>query len=405
MFYVNARPRRSAALARGAAGVTAARRGPYARGMPQSHAARRARCQQKIAAAGADAALLTSPAGVRYLTGLVSSNAALLLPAGIPGQGAEAGGRAVLATDSRYAPAAEAACPDLDLLIDRWIEPALAARAAAAGWRTLAFEAQEMTVERHQQLAAAQPGLVLVPLGSAVEELRMVKDPAELALIGRACEITCQALDQVLPLLRQGTTERQFAVALERAMVDRGAEAPAFGTIVASGPNGATPHHVPGGRELARGDLVTVDCGARYEGYHADMTRTFAIGEPAAWQREIYELVAAAQAAGVAAARAGTSAADMDAAARDMIGDAGYGEYFGHGLGHGIGLEVHEAPMIGYGRPGTLADRVPVTVEPGIYLPGQGGVRIEDTLVVHAGAGMAGSAELLTTTTRDLLVL
>jgi Xaa-Pro aminopeptidase len=129
------------------------------------------------------------------------------------------------------------------------------------------------------------------------------------------------------------------------------------------------------------------------------------IGEPAAWQREIYDLVAAAQRAGVAAVRAGASVAAVDAVARDMIAAAGHSEHFQHGLGHGIGLEVHEAPMIGYGKTGTLRDRVPVTVEPGIYLPGKGGVRIEDTLVVRAGAGVAGSAETLTTTTRELLVL
>jgi Xaa-Pro aminopeptidase len=164
------------------------------------------------------------------------------------------------------------------------------------------------------------------------------------------------------------------------------------------------------------GDLITIDCGARYGGYHADMTRTVALGEPAAWQRQIYDLVATAQRAGVAAATVGAEVADVDAAARDLIGDAGYDEYFRHGLGHGVGLEVHEAPIIGYGRTGRLEDRVPVTVEPGIYLPGRGGVRIEDTLVVRApGAGSEGSSsragtgagapEILTTTTRELLVL
>ena len=193
-------------------------------------------------------------------------------------------------------------------------------------------------------------------------------------------------------------------------MVDLGAEGIAFDTIVASGPNGAIPHHAPAGREFERGDLITVDCGARYEGYHADMTRTVALGQPAPWQREIYELVAAAQLAGVAAAVPGTDVADVDAAARDLIEAAGHGGHFQHGLGHGVGLEVHEAPIMGYGRTGRLADRVPVTVEPGVYLPGLGGVRIEDTLVVRAGTAQtdalaAGPAQLLTTTTRDLLVL
>jgi Xaa-Pro aminopeptidase len=364
--------------------------------MPQMHAARRARAQQKIAGLGADAALITSLPNVRYLTGMVSSNAALLLPAAGPG---------VLATDSRYAEAAARDCPDVELVVDRLIETALASLAATRGLRTVAFEAQEMTVERHEQLAALDGGLALVPLGRMIEELRMVKDEAEIELLARACAITGGAFAAVLPEVTAGRTEREFAVLLERAMIDLGAEALAFDTIVASGPNGAIPHHRPGDRAFAAGDLITVDCGARYGGYHADMTRTVALGEPAAWQREIYEIVATAQRAGVAAATAGTDVRTVDAAARDLIAAAGYGSHFSHGLGHGVGLEVHEAPIIGYGRTGTLVDRVPVTVEPGIYLPGRGGVRIEDTLVVRGGAGAAGSHQMLTTTTRDLLVL
>jgi Xaa-Pro aminopeptidase len=363
--------------------------------MPDSHAARRAAARQQIASLDADAALITSLVNVRYLTGLASSNAALLLPAD---------GAALLATDSRYQPAAERDCPDLELLVDRFIEPALAAAAADRQLLTLAFEAQEMTVERHAALAAGHPELRLVPLGHAVERLRMVKDATELSLLTRACSITSEAFTSLLPSIRPGVTERELAVLLERRMTDLGADGLAFDTIVASGPNGATPHHAPTGRPLAAGDLVTIDCGALAGGYHADMTRTVAVGEPAAWQREIYDLVAAAQRAGVAAARPGAQVADVDAVARDMIARAGHGEHFQHGLGHGVGLEIHEAPMIGYGKTGTLQDRVPVTVEPGIYLPGMGGVRIEDTLVVRAG-GAGGSAEILTTTTTELLVL
>jgi Xaa-Pro aminopeptidase len=364
--------------------------------MSEIHAARRARVQQKIAALGADAALITSLVNVRYLTGLASSNAALLLPADGPG---------VLATDSRYAPAAARECPDVELMVERFIEPALAGAAAARQLRRVAFEAQEMTVERHTDLAGAQDGLTLIPLGRVVEDLRMVKDELEIEMLARACAITSEAFSVVLAAMRPGMTERQFAILLERAMTDRGAEGLAFDSIVASGPNGAIPHHVPTDRQFAGGDLVTVDCGARFGGYHADMTRTVAVGEPAGWQREIYELVAAAQRAGVAAARVGAEVAAVDAAARDMIAEAGHDEHFQHGLGHGVGLEIHEAPMIGYGKTGTLGDRVPVTVEPGVYLPGMGGARIEDTLVVRAGAGAAGSAEMLTTTTRELLVL
>jgi Xaa-Pro aminopeptidase len=198
-------------------------------------------------------------------------------------------------------------------------------------------------------------------------------------------------------------TERSLAAAIDRRMVELGADRPAFSTIVASGPNGATPHHSPTERPLRRGDLITMDFGAVYHGYHADMTRTVALGDPAGWQREIYELVAAAQRSGIEATRPGADVGDVDAAARDLIRDAGHGDHFQHGLGHGVGLQPHEAPMMGYGRTGKLTTRVTVTVEPGVYLPGKGGVRIEDVLVV--GAGAAGGAAFLTTTTRDLLVL
>ena len=369
------------------------------------HAARRARAQQAIAEAGADAALVTLPANVRYLSGLVSSNAAILLPADGPG---------VLATDSRYAEAAARDCPDLELLVERQVDTALAGLAARRGSQVLAFEAQDLTVERYNALAAEEVFAdtrppQLVPLGHIVESLRMIKDEAEIDLLARACAITSAAFESVLAAIVPGQTERGLAIAVERTMVDLGADGPAFDTIVASGPNGAIPHHQPGDRRFEPGDLITVDCGARYQGYHADMTRTVALGEPGAWQREIYELVAAAQLAGILAAVPGADVADVDGAARDMIAAAGHGDHFQHGLGHGVGLQVHEAPIMGYGRTGRLMDRVPVTVEPGVYLPGKGGVRIEDTLVVRAGTAQtdvtAGPAQLLTTTTRDLLVL
>src|SRR6516162_4681491 len=338
--------------------------------MPAIHAARRARAQDTIIEAGADAALITSGPNVRYLTGLASSNAAQL------------------------------DCPDVELITERFIEPRLAAEMAGRALRTVAFEAHEMTVERHAELAAKAEGVKVIPFGRKIEELRTVKDPSEIELLGTACRITCQAIADVFSLIRPGLTERQLAAALDARMAELGAERPAFDTIVASGPNGAIPHHAPTDRPIRRGDLITMDFGARYAGYHADMTRTVALGEPAGWQREIYELVAAAQRSGLDAARPGADVGDVDAAARDLIRDAGHGDHFQHGLGHGVGLEVHEAPMIGYGRTGKLASRVPVTVEPGVYLPGRGGVRIEDVLVVGAdGTG------LLTTTTRELLVL
>jgi Xaa-Pro aminopeptidase len=365
------------------------------------HATRRSGAQRLIGEAGGDAALISSLPNVRYLSGLASSNAAILLPA--EGQG-------ILATDSRYAGAAARDCTGLELAIERDLEQLLVKTAAARGFRRLAFEAQVMTVEQHLALTAIPAAPELIPLGHAVETLRMVKDESEIGLLAKACAITCEALEAVLRTLRPGQTEREIAILLERLMVDLGADGLAFDTIVASGPNGAIPHHSPTAREVERGDLITIDCGARYQGYNADLTRTVALGEPAGWQREIYELVAAAQLAGIAAAVPGADVAAVDATARDLIAAAGHGEHFQHGLGHGVGLQVHEAPMMGYGRTGTLMDRVPVTVEPGVYLPGQGGVRIEDTLVVRAGTAgaktpTAASAQILTTTTKELLVL
>ena len=184
-------------------------------------------------------------------------------------------------------------------------------------------------------------------------------------------------------------------------MVELGAESLAFPTIVATGPNSAIPHHRPSDREIQRGDLLKIDFGALYQGYHADCTRTFLVGqEPADWQREIFDVVRQAQRAGRHALVPGVEGTDVDAAARSVVVEAGFGEQFPHGLGHGVGLEIHEAPLMGYGSTGRIESGTALTVEPGIYLPGRGGVRIEDTLVVSEGG-----PELLTTTPKDLLVL
>ncbi|SEF50940.1 Xaa-Pro aminopeptidase [Thermomonospora echinospora] len=360
--------------------------------MADLHIERRKRLAGLVAETGAEAALITRLVNVRYLTGLASSNAALLI---------RADGTALLATDARYAGTAAAVCPDLETVIDRGTARVLTQRAAAAGARLLAFEAHDLTVERHAELlAAGGERLVTIPFGRRVESLRMVKDEQEIALLRRACAITDEAFEAVLPLIRPGVTEREIAVGLERRMVDLGADEPAFASIVAAGPNGAVPHHRPGDRPLAEGDLLTMDFGARCGGYHADMTRTVAVGRVAGWQRDLYELVAAAQRAGVAAACPGTETKAVDAAARAVIDGAGHGADFPHGLGHGVGLEIHEAPLMGYDKTGRLMDRVPITIEPGVYLTGRGGVRIEDTLVVRADG-----PEILTKTTKDLLVV
>ena len=359
--------------------------------MPEAQHDRRERLRGAVEALDAEAVLVTRLVNVRYLTGFTGSNAALLLT----------DGHAVLATDGRYTTQAQQEAPDVELLVTRECAPALVEKAAQSRVGRLAFEAHDVTVEAHSGLTAVEDAPQLTPLGHVVERLRAVKDDGELALLREACAISDHALADVLDTIAPGQTELDVARRLEAAMVDFGAAGRAFDTIVASGPHSAIPHHQPTAREIERGDLLKVDFGALYQGYHADCTRTMVVGrEPAGWQREIYDVVRRAQRAGRRALAPGADVRDVDAAARDVVAEAGYGEAFPHGLGHGVGLEIHEAPLMGFSATGRLAARTPVTVEPGIYLPGRGGVRIEDTLVVADGA-----PELLTTTPRDLLVL
>ena len=366
--------------------------------MSETHAARRERLRARLAEVDADAALVTRLVNVRYLTGFTGSNAALLVFA----DSDDSGDPPVLATDGRYDAQAASQVPDLPRVILRNCAEALTERAVgAAGVRRLAFEAHDVTVEAHAVLTAAAAGAELVPLGRAVEALRVAKDDEELALIREACAIGTRALSELIETVVVGRTERSIARELESRMLSHGADAPAFETIVAGGPNSAIPHHRPTFRPLERGDFLKIDFGARFRGYHADATRTFVVGaEPADWQVEVYDLVFAAQRAGRELLAPGVAVRDVDAAARGRIVAAGYGEQFPHQLGHGVGLEIHEAPGIGPLGAGTLAAGMAVTVEPGVYLPGHGGVRIEDTLVVTADA-----PELLTLTSKELLVL
>ncbi|NBE97679.1 aminopeptidase P family protein [Nonomuraea sp. KC401] len=345
--------------------------------MTFDHAARRERLAGLLPAHEVQTLLVTSPENVRYLTGLASSNAAVLV---------RADGSALLATDNRYIDVAR----DLDVPAVEASDVAGALAAPGTG-----IEAASMSVATYRRL-----GEGLVPLGPVVEVLRTVKDDAELAFLRTACEFTDEAFADVAERIAPGMTERDLARLLENRMTELGADRPAFDTIVAAGENGAIPHHAPTTRELRAGDLVTMDFGARYRGYHADMTRTVSLGPPAGWQRELYDLVAEAQRAGRHAVVPGAPVGDVDAAARSVIAGAGHAEHFRHGLGHGVGLQIHEEPFLGPSRTGRLEDRVPITVEPGVYLPGRGGVRIEDTLVTREGG-----PELFTRTTKELLVL
>jgi Xaa-Pro aminopeptidase len=346
--------------------------------------------------------LVTDLNNVRYLSGFTGSNGALL----VFGDEREA----VLATDGRYRTQAAEQAAGLEVAIERAVGRHLVGRAAEAGVQKLGFESNVVTVDGFDalkgELEDRKASTELVRAAGTVEALREVKDAGEVALLRLACEAADAALSDLVERggLRPGRTEREVARDLEGLMFDHGADAISFETIVAAGPNSAIPHHRPSDAVLADGDFVKIDFGALVAGYHSDMTRTFVLGRAADWQREIYHLVADAQRAGREALRAGASLREVDGAARRLIDDAGYAENFGHGLGHGVGLEIHEAPGIGATSAGSLLAGAVVTVEPGVYLPGRGGVRIEDTLVVAPQGGDA-APDLLTRFPKDLAVL
>ncbi len=350
--------------------------------------------------------LVTDLINVRYLSGFSGSNGALLVFADDR--------EAVLATDGRYRTQAAQQAPDLEVVIERAVGRYLAGRAGQDGVGRLGYESHVVTVDGLDALAGELDGhhTELVRASGTVETLREIKDAGELALLRLACEAADAALADLVERggLRPGRTEREVSRDLEGLMLDHGADAISFETIVAAGPNSAVPHHRPTDAVLAAGDFVKIDFGALVAGYHSDMTRTFVLGKAGkaeAWQLEIYELVAEAQRAGREALHPGAELRDVDGAARRIIADAGYGEHFGHGLGHGVGLQIHEAPGIGATSAGTLLAGSVVTVEPGVYLPGRGGVRIEDTLVVpsntphHPGQ----TPELLTRFPKELAIL
>jgi Xaa-Pro aminopeptidase len=338
-----------------------------------------------------DALLVTNLVNVRYLTGFTGSNGMAVV------------GRDLrrFITDFRYTEQAASGVEgfEVDLapqdfnaaLSDGWPEGSL----------RLGFEDDQVSVRRHTRLRELLPDrIALVPAGGAVEALRAVKDAGEIARIRAAAELA----DAVYGMLRSeglvGRTEREVALALENEMRRLGAEAPSFDSIVASAERGALPHAQPADVPIARGTLVTLDIGARLDGYCSDCTRTWATGDLPDDLAEAYALVLRAQEASLAAVRPGPEGRDIDAVARDIIEAAGHGEHFGHGLGHGVGMEVHEAPRLARTGDEPLVAGNIVTVEPGVYLPGRGGVRIEDLVVVTEDGH-----DVLSDTTKELVVV
>jgi len=337
-----------------------------------------ARADRVRAELPADALLVTKLVNVRWLTGFTGSAGWVLLRPD----------RVALVTDGRYrTQAAEqlgGAGVDAEIAIGASVaeQDELLAR-LAGGCRTLALEAHAVTWSEQLRYAEVLDA-ELVPSDGLIDGLRVVKDEGEIARVEAAATIATEALDHLRGRLLEGPTEAEFGIELDTEMRRRGASGPSFETIVASGPNGAKPHHRPSDRRIVEGDLVVLDFGAKVDGYCSDMTRTVCVGEPTAEQARMLRVVTEAQAAGVAAVRDGAGCRAVDAACRAVIADAGWADAFVHGTGHGVGLEIHEAPRISASAEATatLVARSVVTVEPGVYLPEHGGVRIEDSVVV-----------------------
>lgn len=334
-----------------------------------------------------DALVVSSLANIRYLTAFAGSAGLLFV---LPSE-------TVLLTDGRYetqsAEQLGAAGVDARIEVARATDqPGVAGSLVdAAGLGQLALEAAHVSWARQQDMAERWfPGVSLESTVGLVETLRLLKDPGEIARIGRAAEVADEALAAVVPALAEGVNELEVAQALDAEMRRLGAVGPSFDTIVAAGPNSAKPHHHPTDRPIEPGELVVVDFGAVIDGYCSDMTRTLWAGEVTdPLLRRLLEVVTASQAAGVAAVSDGVDGSAVDSVCRAVIEEAGWADRFVHGTGHGVGLDIHEAPSLAGPSTDTLRAGQVVTVEPGVYLPGVGGARVEDTLVVTDGGSVA----------------
>ena len=342
--------------------------------------------------AGADLMLVTDLINLRYLTGFVGTNGAALIGPSTR----------VFATDFRYTEQAEG---QVDPGFERREVPRDVLSAIPdylpEGELRLGFEASSLPVSIYSNLRDLLPERVeLVAVTGQIEGMRAVKEPREIERMREASALADAALEQLLAGGLAGRTEREAALELEVTMRKLGAEHPSFDAVVAAGPQGALPHGMPRDVEIGRGELVVIDWGAQLDGYCSDCTRTVATGEVEQLAREVYGVVLDAQLTGLKAVRAGAGRRAVDAAAREVIRAGGYGERFGHGLGHGVGLAIHEDPRLTQTAEGTLEAGNAVTIEPGIYLPGQFGVRIED-LVVVSDEG----CEILTSLPKELKVV
>lgn len=347
---------------------------------PMDTSARADALRAAMVEAEVDVLLVTELTNVRYLSGFTGSAARLVVtPDSL-----------TFVTDGRYGQQSEAELgaagvrADIEVAGGHGQREAIEAAVAAAEGTRLGLEASSVSWAAQRTYAEWFESHELVPTTSLVEGLRKVKDPGEVARIEAACAIADAALAEVRNRLAERPTEAEFGLELDASMRRSGADDLSFETIVAAGPNGARPHHRPSNRLIEEGDLVVIDFGALLDGYHSDMTRTVMVGEWSPTQERMFEVVREAQAAGVAAVAAGVETEAVDAACRAVIEEAGWGEAFLHSTGHGVGLDIHEAPSVAATASTELATGHVVTVEPGVYLPEHGGVRIEDTVVVTA---------------------
>ena len=329
-----------------------------------------------------DALLVSTAENRRYLSGFHGSAGYLLISA----EGA------YLATDFRYIEQAASQAPDFQVLKVGSGWSWLMDLSKDTGLKKVGFESQQITVSTYQQLveatrslpSAVQPSLVATT--SIVEEIRTVKETGELELLQKAIDVADAAMDAVSTTIQPGQTEREVAWRLEMAMRELGADSISFDTIVASGPNGAMPHHRPSDRPINEGEPVVIDMGAMVDGYCSDLSRTICVGSSDETFRRIYDIVLGSQLTAIATVQAGLTGGDADELSRGVISQAGYGDNFGHSLGHGVGMEVHEFPRVGPKSDHRLSEGMVFTVEPGIYVSEWGGVRIED-IVILEGTG------------------
>jgi Xaa-Pro aminopeptidase len=323
---------------------------------------------------GLDAMLVSQPENRRYLSGFTGSAGLLLISAT----------RSALVTDFRYYEQVEREAPQFELVkIEDNLEKTLPPLLSDADVHRLGFESQDVTVDQLYTWSQATQGVEWVPVKNVVETIRSVKDAGEIELLRRSVAVTDEAFAHLLEVLKPGMTEREAAWVIEEHMRTHGASKVSFDLIVASGPNGALPHAHPSDRPIELSDPIVIDIGSTVDGYCSDMTRTICLGQADSRYLAVWDIVLKAQQAAEAAIRAGMTGVQADAMARDVITQAGYGQHFGHGLGHGVGLAVHEQPRASRLSPDTLQAGMSLTVEPGIYLPGHFGVRIEDLVVVH----------------------